>query len=461
MSTAASAPLAAAEEQGPRVGAAAIRSADWLSLVQPATVRTRCTAVADNRSMHFKLDRGALPAMAQRVLQRWQAAGGPAATEPPPLWNADGQDREAELHAALAALPPAERAGAVVDVHVLHSVVQAALVPPAAWRFEDRGGVVDKLALPAARHGADDLLAMLNAASASGPVAANGKSDLPSEPESAGPGAAPSPAAPAATPAPEGPAARPATLGGRAGLAVAVLRAFLAGAFSSDRAQRLRVDSVALGQMDAAALRALLQSTPVNPMPGLDELALRLRALRQRPALLWPGWQPGTSAPQMLADVLAVAAPSCRGASVLGIALGDAFEHPWAGGQGAGAGWVPLHGAAQALVRRLANQSVLLGTGWQVADLGLLSAVPSLKLANAFIAAGVLRPRDERDLQRTWAADHGLVNEARAVAVHLAAELAHALGEASGQAGAADLQAAIEAEGAKEPGVGRLHLTPP
>jgi hypothetical protein len=416
-----------------------------MPLLAPATVRTRCaaiaTAVASNASTHWKLSATALAPMAQAVLAHWRAQGAqPPAPTPP--WNADGQDRESQLRAALAPLPALAQAQALVDLHLLHAVLLADPAPPAPWAYRD-GGTLDKIALPGARHAADDLLQMLNAAggqaaATQGEAVHDAAADTASKPEAA----SASPVAGTAT----------AAIAGRAGLAVALLRAFLAGAFSSDRAEPWRADALALRQLDGTALRALLQSTPVNPVPGLDAMARRLSALPQRPGsqLLdrWLHAQAAGSgvATRWLADLVTVCGPACAGKPLLGAHLGDVFSHPWAGGIGATEGLVPLHGQAQALVRQLAAHPLLHALGLRVPDLAQLCVTPGLRLVNAFIEQGVLVPRDARDLQeRRWPRAHELVQEARALALHFSHELAHRLSEATDAAAAADLQAAIEA----------------
>jgi hypothetical protein len=430
----------------------------WMPLLAPATVRTRCaaiaTAVASNASTHWKLSASALAPMAQAVLAHWQAQGAqPFAPAPP--WNADGEDRESQLLAALAPLPALAQAQALLDLHVLHAVLLAEPAPPAPWAYRD-GGTLDKIALPGARHAADDLLQMLNAAG--GPAAATQvatvneatASDATSPPEAVDASTLTSSvASPVAAQAAD---ATGNSLSGRAGLSVALLRAFLAGAFSSDRAEPWRADALALRQIDGTALRALLQSTPANPVPGLDAMAQRLAALAERPGSQLLGrWLDAQAdgkgtATRWLADLITFCGPACSGKPLLGAHLGDVFSHPWGGGSGATEGLVPLHGQAQALVRQLAAHPLLHALGLRVPDLAQLCVNPGLRLVNAFIEQAVLVPRDTRDLQeRRWPRAHELVQEARALALHFSHELAHRLSEATGAAAAPDLQAAIEA----------------
>jgi hypothetical protein len=81
------------------------------------------------------------------------------------------------------------------------------------------------------------------------------------------------------------------------GLAVASFRAFMAGCFSSDAGDPLRVDARALLRLDARALAAALQVSAANPLVGIDGRTALLRALgealRARPELFTSSGQPG------------------------------------------------------------------------------------------------------------------------------------------------------------------------
>src|SRR5204863_2949440 len=81
------------------------------------------------------------------------------------------------------------------------------------------------------------------------------------------------------------------------GLAVATFRAFMAGRFSSDAGDPLRVDAQALLAVDARALADVFQVDERNPLVGLEGRALLLRglgvALRDQPQLFTSTGQPG------------------------------------------------------------------------------------------------------------------------------------------------------------------------
>jgi hypothetical protein len=139
------------------------------------------------------------------------------------------------------------------------------------------------------------------------------------------------------------------------GLGVASFRAFMAGAFSSDKAQPCRVDAAALRQIDAAALRAIFQSSPSNPLVGLEGRAGLLQRLGDalaaeaardglpaRPALLYDRMTAGGTATEVSAsDVLlhllqAMGPIWTSGSMVMGVRAGDVWEHRWAGATGDG-----------------------------------------------------------------------------------------------------------------------------
>ena len=263
------------------------------ALREPATIRARCAAVtravADGRSGYFKLDRSRLPELAHRVAALARERLADLKVPHHGQWSrfaAGGIDRKGELDALLAQRSPAERLRAHIDLTVVSVLLGAGA--GTVWRYAERPEL-DALALPVHRQKGEDLLAMLEAAAGKAPAAnAEAEAEKPAtteevaatDPVTSDP---PNPALhttePPATEAPttESPAGdpqpklrQPATLGGPEGLAVASFRAFVAGVFSSDPADPLRVDALALKRMDTAALRAVFHSSPSNPLPGLE-----------------------------------------------------------------------------------------------------------------------------------------------------------------------------------------------
>jgi hypothetical protein len=223
------------------------------------------------------------------------------------------------------------------------------------------------------------------------------------------------------------------------GLGVATFRAFLDGAFSARRGEPCRVDAEALLEMDEAALARMFQVTPDNPLVGLGgRLALmhRLGRVLGDPALFGYAARPG-----VLFDVLTdegartdVAAADIVGALLKrlsgvwltrsaedGIALGDTWRHPAAGGAGPGAGWVPFHKLTQWLAYSLFEP--LEWAGVRITGKDALTALPEYRNGGLLIDTGVLALRDPADAARAWPVDSTLVVEWRALTVALIDEL--------------------------------------
>ncbi|MFN6993306.1 MAG: DUF1688 family protein, partial [Aquincola tertiaricarbonis] len=113
------------------------------------------------------------------------------------------------------------------------------------------------------------------------------------------------------------------------GLGVASFRAFLAGRFSSDPAEPLRVDAQALRQLDAALLAEVFRADDTHPLVGLEGRAALLRrlgeALAAQPEAFGAEGRPGR-----LFDLLAPAG-TVQAADILK-ALLDAFSGIWPSG---------------------------------------------------------------------------------------------------------------------------------
>ena len=465
------------------------------ALREPATIRVRCAAVTraveDGRSGHFKLDRSRLPDLAHRVAalacERFADLKMPRHSQ----WSrfaAGGVDRKGELDALLAQRSPAERLRAHVDLTVVS--VLLGVGAGTAWRYAERPEL-DALALPVHRQKGEDLLAMLGAAAGKAPATAERiataeevatTEPLTTEPVTSDPPiSAPQPTEPRTTEPPAADALHPsqqlATLSGPDGLAVASFRAFVAGVFSSDPADPLRVDALALKRLDTAALRAVFQSSPSNQLPGLEARALVLTRLGEvlqqqadthggvaRPARLLgrftgAGERRTVTAVQLLRELLTTCAPIwASGSRVLGLPAGDVWPHLWAGADigvaaeradpgaqqavsaesddtlgaddvqpqarsdRATAGWVPLHMLGQWLTWSLVEP--LAWAGIEVTGLEALTALPDQGLGGLLLDAGVIVPRDARDLAKTYKPSSDFVVEWRALTVTLMDELA-------------------------------------
>lgn len=430
------------------------------ALRDPATIRARCAAVTraveEGRSGHFTLDRSQLPAVAQRVAiltrerfpdlkipyhSRWRH------------FEAGAVDRKGELDARLAGRSIAEVARARIDLTVLSVLLDAGA--GRQWRYVEGQGM-DALALPVQRQKSEDLLAMLGAAA--GPPATPGESAPASPSSTAGPAVPPSPA-----PFP----AEKAVFTRSEGLGVASFRAFMAGVFSSDPSDPLRVDALALKRLDAAALRAVFQVSPSNPLVGLEGRAALLTRLGEvlqaqaeadggpaRPGRLYDrltdqGQRTEVAAADILRELLTAYAPIwTSGSRVLGLPAGDVWPHLWAGAQTraprphdapaageraedhATSGWVPFHKLSQWLTYSLLEP--LEWAGVRVNGLDALTGLPEYRNGGLLLDGGVIVARDPRDLQKTWKPADEFIIEWRALTVTLLDELAALVREALG-----------------------------
>lgn len=452
------------------------------ALRETATIRARCAAVTraveEGRSGHFKLDRSALPAVAQRVAaltrQRFPDLKIPYHSR----WRhfeAGGVDRKGELDTLLAGRTPAEVARARIDLTVVSVLLDAGA--GAQWRYTERPEL-DALALPVHRQKGEDLLAMLGAATGGGKtkapaeVAASDAThgaarDLAEGSTTDAPGAGAPTATPADTAAQEAAPGQPGRAGQpeppeqperpeRAsftrseGLGVASFRAFVAGVFSSDPADPLRVDALALKRLDAAALRAVFQASPSNPLVGLEGRAALLTRLGEvlqaqaqteggeaRPSRLYDqltdhGQRTELTAGEILRTLVTGYAPIwTSGNRVLGLPAGDVWPHLWAGAQTtadglqpdrATGGWVPFHKLSQWLSYSLLEP--LQWAGIAVTGIDELTGLPEYRNGGLLLDTGVIVPRAPRALERTWKPGDEFVVEWRALTVALLDELA-------------------------------------
>ncbi len=239
------------------------------------------------------------------------------------------------------------------------------------------------------------------------------------------------------------------------GLAVASFRAFMAGRFSSDLGDPLRVDAGALAQLDARALAEVFQVSLDNPLVGLEGRVLLLhrlsQALRERPQTFTALGQPGhlfdalthhRHAPAMahhrplpstfhhqvsaarilgaLLDAFGGIWPS--GQALHGVPLGDCWPHEDAGGDGLDAGWVPFHKLSQWLSYSLLEPFEWAGV--QVVGLDELTGLPEYRNGGLLLDAGVIVPRDAAFAGRAYRPGDTWTVEWRALTVSLLDELA-------------------------------------
>ncbi|MFO1397682.1 MAG: DUF1688 family protein [Burkholderiales bacterium] len=373
-------------------------------------------AVTAGRSPWFRIDRARLPDAAARVAavtrRRYPDLVIPAHSR----WRhfeAGGVDRRQELERALVGRTDAERARACIDLAVVSVLLDAGA--GAAWSFAERE---------------------------------TGHSFTRSE-----------------------------------GLGVASFRAFMRGDFSATPGDPLRADAGALAAFDDAKIRAMFAVRDDNPLVGVEGRAALLRRLgaalvaerdvfagRARPgglfdARLGPrgltpassGSDPDRSAsapPRDLTPIRPGSDPSHPGSDPLirgadptitadhllaalltglasiwpqgntldGLAVGDTWRHPHAGGTGATAGWVPFHKLSQWLAYSLLEPFAWAGV--PVAGQDALTALPEYRNGGLLLDTGVLVLRDPALARVPHAVGSELVVEWRALTVALVDELA-------------------------------------
>jgi hypothetical protein len=387
--------------------AAAAKAAEPLSrhplalLHDPATIRARCAAilraVESNVSEHFTIDRSHLAVVAERVaalsLKRFPDLKIPLHSR----WRhfeAGGVDRKPILGSLLAKHSPADAARARFDLTVISVLLDAGAGPD--WRYTESDGLTPE----------------------------------------------------------------PTVLARSEGLGVASFNAFLKGAFSASPTDPLRADAQALEKIDVVALKGIFQVSASNPMVGLEGRAGLLArlgaALRKaahandahaRPALLYDrlsqgGTRASTSATEVLGEVLRTLGPIwTSGRNVQGLPAGDVWPHRWAGaavgGLGGGGqdpttgGWVPFHKLSQWLTYSLLEP--LQWAGVQVTGLDALTGLPEYRNGGLLLDAGLIVPRNPKDLARSWKPQDDFIVEWRALTVALLDEVAAAVRQTLGK----------------------------
>jgi len=102
--------------------------------------------------------------------------------------------------------------------------------------------------------------------------------------------------------------------------------------------------------------------------------------------------------------------------------LGDCWPHPAVPGPGLTAGWMPFHKLSQWLTYSLLEPFAWAGV--DVTGLDALTALPEYRNGGLLLDTGVLRLRDPGWLDTAWAVDDELVVEWRALTVALLDEMA-------------------------------------
>lgn len=230
------------------------------------------------------------------------------------------------------------------------------------------------------------------------------------------------------------------------GLAVATFHAFSAGLFSSDRDRPFQVDARGLRGLSTDHLARAFQSTPANPLVGLEGRAILLRRLgellAEQPEVFGEDGRPAglfdmiispfghgvphtadVDAHDILSQVLASLSVICPVDQHLGgLPLGDCWQHAAVGGDGLTEGWVPFHQAAQWLTMSLLEPFQWAGV--RVGGLDKLTALPEYRNGGLLIDTGVLRLRNAQAAANPWRPGDEVIVEWRALTVSLMDALA-------------------------------------
>ena len=199
-------------------------------------------------------------------------------------------------------------------------------------------------------------------------------------------------------------------LGRSEGLAVASLRAFEQGVFSSDPAAPMQADATGLQQLSAAALAQAFQVTPENPLVGLSGRVGLLQqlgaAVAQQPERFgtdparpgnlldhWTGRYGSTlDASRLLGDILESFGSIWPGRVTLGgMNLGDVWPHPALTGTGPGENLVPFHKLSQWLTYSLVEP--LTAAGVTVTNLNALTGLAEYRNGGLCVDLGLVVPK--------------------------------------------------------------------
>lgn len=234
------------------------------------------------------------------------------------------------------------------------------------------------------------------------------------------------------------------------GLAVASLRLFEAGGFSSDPGDPLRVDAPSLLRIDAKRLGEAFQVSGDNPLVGVDGRVALLNRLGQAIAARPDLFGATPARPGGLVDALLSAAererlPAARilealldglapiwpaGLTVDGVALGDAGRHPAAVAPDRSNGIVPFHKLSQWLTYSLLEPFE--AAGLAVVDLDDLTGLPEYRNGGLLIDLGLIVPRGPLDPAQAHPVTSEIVVEWRALTVALLDRLADPVRERLG-----------------------------
>jgi hypothetical protein len=235
------------------------------------------------------------------------------------------------------------------------------------------------------------------------------------------------------------------------GLAVASLRMFEAGAFSSNPADPLRADAERLMHLKPEEIADGMQSMVGNRLLGVEGRAALLASLgaavaaapqvfarqdRARPGGLYDylaahAEDGRLAAPRILEAVLAHLGPIWPSRLTLGgVPLGDTWRHPAIKRDDATDGLVPIHKLSQWLSYSLIEP--LQWSGITVTDIDGLTGLAEYRNGGLFVDAGVLLLRNPEEAIHPNPVDSALVVEWRALTVALLDEIAKLIREQRG-----------------------------
>lgn len=235
------------------------------------------------------------------------------------------------------------------------------------------------------------------------------------------------------------------------GLAVASFEMFVAGAFSDDPDDPLRVDPAGLKKVGRRDLQKYFQVTDANPLLGLDgRLALlhklgtavsthpkQFGAIEPRLGnlvdyLLPQAGNDKLPAKKILAAVLEGLGTIWPGRVTLaGVNLGDVWRHTALPENDLGRGLVPFHKLSQWLSYSLCEPLEELGL--VITHLDELTGLPEYRNGGLFLDGGVLEPKHAGVYTDTHAPDSDLIVEWRALTVVLLDKTAVAVRKALGR----------------------------
>ena len=219
------------------------------------------------------------------------------------------------------------------------------------------------------------------------------------------------------------------------GLAVASIRMFVAGLFSSDPASPCQVDSDALIGLNVDDLERGFKVDDDNTLPGLAERTLLLNRLggvlaeSSATSLCRPSdWildnlgERAVTAEHLLAVVLDHLNPIWpQGRMEDGIALGDVGYHPLAESAEEFPGLVPFHKLSQWLTYSLIEP--LVRGGIEVGELNGLTGLAEYRNGGLFVDCGVIQPDDAVLAEQPLDVASEIVVEWRALTVALLDEM--------------------------------------